>query len=504
MDGVDDRLEVSGATVNNLTEFEFDFVIDAREDWHQIVNFGGKLINFSSNTLNININAEYQSVYVDRVQVTSGTPFLNIGQRHVMKGLLKTNTGTSGSLFFTNSVSQFLKGKIYSLKLYKQDSLVAHYDMSTGTVQDQSGNGNHATLNGGTWADDGTGEEPIGTDGEITLSLSQQIYNDNSANLNLTQSIYSDSFAALNLRQEIYQDIEASISLIQTIYKDDIALLNLSQTIYRDSLLDLATRQEIYSDNESVLSLIQEFYQDGFSSSTLNLIQEIYHDSSTDLPMRQEIYQDGELLLNLVQQSYNGLETILSLNQSIYRENSAELALIQTIYRDAVSNLNLVQQMYSEGEVGLPLLIQIRDDLLNVIGSILLKGSVELYVNLKAKQELFVRLKGGVNMAELNQNFSMFAGDSKYLTVSVDGVTDFTGADIKWVLKNSVNSSENVLLKTTSSGISIVNGMIQIKLDPADTEAIRGAYYQECELTDSANNVSTIFTGFATVKTGGV
>lgn len=43
------------------------------------------------------------------------------------------------------------KGKIYRITGYYLGGIVFDYDMSTGTVQDQSGNGNHATLIGGTW-----------------------------------------------------------------------------------------------------------------------------------------------------------------------------------------------------------------------------------------------------------------------------------------------------------------------------------------------------------------
>jgi hypothetical protein len=49
------------------------------------------------------------------------------------------------------SNSNYLNMKVYSIKLYAGATLKAYYDMSTGNVNDQSGNGNHATLTGGTW-----------------------------------------------------------------------------------------------------------------------------------------------------------------------------------------------------------------------------------------------------------------------------------------------------------------------------------------------------------------
>lgn len=45
------------------------------------------------------------------------------------------------------TISDFLKADVYDIKIYNGDNtLVAHYDMNEGNVQDQSGNGNHATL----------------------------------------------------------------------------------------------------------------------------------------------------------------------------------------------------------------------------------------------------------------------------------------------------------------------------------------------------------------------
>jgi hypothetical protein len=48
-------------------------------------------------------------------------------------------------------------GRLYDVKFYNGSTLIAHYDMTTGTVNDQSGNGYNATLTGGTWLDDGGG-----------------------------------------------------------------------------------------------------------------------------------------------------------------------------------------------------------------------------------------------------------------------------------------------------------------------------------------------------------
>jgi hypothetical protein len=157
MDGIDDQFKTTGSQPPNLTRGRVDLMIEQREDWHQFINFGGKGINFQSNTFNIVFHADFQEVKVDGVAVTSGTPFITIGQRHVLEFSLKSGitTGSVGSAYMTNTVSQWAFGRLYDIKVYQGDVLAAHYDLTTGTITDQTGNGNTATLIGGTFVEEG-------------------------------------------------------------------------------------------------------------------------------------------------------------------------------------------------------------------------------------------------------------------------------------------------------------------------------------------------------------
>jgi hypothetical protein len=299
-----------------------------------------------------------------------------------------------------------------------------------------------------------------GTDGSITLGLTQQIYSDSSVNLSLSQQIYADISANLNLVQSIYRDTETLLGLNQTIYKDDTAVLPLTQAIYRDADLGLNLRQEIYAEAESILNLIQEFYEDSQTFITLQLIQEIYED------------------------------------------DSAVLNLSQSIYKDSFSTLNTVQQMYTEGEISLPLLIQIRDDLVNLIGTIRLVGKRVLNIPLQGKRELNVTLLGGIDVTAINQNFSMIAGDTKNLIIPMP--EDLTGCTVKWGLRQRAYSTENLINKSTNDGITVNGTEITIKLAPTDTQSLQGVLFHECEVTDQLGNVSTIFTGNATISRSGI
>jgi hypothetical protein len=101
-------------------------------------------------------------------------------------------------------------------------------------------------------------------------------------------------------------------------------------------------------------------------------------------------------------------------------------------------------------------------------------------------------------MTAVNQNFEMYAGDSKNIVVSVtDGASralDITGASMKWILRPTQATASNIIEKSTPEIILDVY-TATIKLLPEDTESLAGNYYHEAELTDQIGNVSTVMVG---------
>ena len=103
------------------------------------------------------------------------------------------------------------------------------------------------------------------------------------------------------------------------------------------------------------------------------------------------------------------------------------------------------------------------------------------------------------------QNFEIFQGDTKQITISVtdeDGaILPLTGYDAIWVVYKQT-SKELIISKTLGSGILIptpTDGQIVIDLIPADTETINpGSYLHECEIV-SGTEVSTVTTGIIKV-----
>jgi hypothetical protein len=115
-------------------------------------------------------------------------------------------------------------------------------------------------------------------------------------------------------------------------------------------------------------------------------------------------------------------------------------------------------------------------------------------------------------LATRGQNFEIYAGDSKNITVTVtnaDGSPiDLTGATIKWALKKRVSSPADITKETnTNAGISVANpttGVFLIPLKPDDTKDLSGVFYHEAEVTDGVGNVSTVLTGEVTIHKSGV
>ena len=113
-------------------------------------------------------------------------------------------------------------------------------------------------------------------------------------------------------------------------------------------------------------------------------------------------------------------------------------------------------------------------------------------------------------MTSEDQNFEIYAGESKVITVSVKeaGIAvNLTGAtDIRWVVKRNEDDATALITKTLASGITTLDqilhaGEFTITLDPEDTEDLGGAsYYHEAEVTDSAGDPSTVTRGILTIK----
>jgi hypothetical protein len=484
MDGVDDYLQlppvntnkvVMDVFLNTVQNASYTFVLDYR-------NAG------TSNYMRIRSNGTLSSSGGMSVSGFAS------GQRATITVNSATTMDSWGSpvVFAEYTGSSPVTGLIYDLKFYLDNTLVVHYDMSTGTVDDISGNGNHATLNGGTWLDDGTGtggEEPIGEDGSTAFDLLQSIYTDSTTQADTKQTIYSDGYLNGDTRQTIYHDGYTAYDLRQMLYANLSTSFDTKQAIFELSAVHMDTRQVIYETASTAFDMLQEYYQDGMTGST-------------PFDMRIQLYEDDSTIFDSKQEWYEESFTLADLKQAIYEAGELNGDMKLVLYSDSFIRGDLRQLIYSDEQIHFDTKQTIYDTKNELIGVIHLKGERKLYIELKGKRELYIPLKGGVSMTVNNPTINLVAGDSKYLVVSVDGISDLTGCTFKWGLHP--RNGENILEKTSTSGISIVDGKVQIKVDPLDTELLSGTYYHECEMTDTLGNVSTIFTGLVSVSKSNV
>lgn len=162
LNGINEHIEIPEISFNKI---EFDIAnVDGNNSYNRLIhgtNFGDNryIFRYIDSYVGDGYGRdETEYLTVDGFDVTSpndlwGEEWLPTNKRSiVIWKLLNLNTesntiGTSYDL----APDKYMILDIYSIKFYNDDIIVAEYDMSTGTLNDQSGNGNDATVFGGTW-----------------------------------------------------------------------------------------------------------------------------------------------------------------------------------------------------------------------------------------------------------------------------------------------------------------------------------------------------------------
>lgn len=106
-------------------------------------------------------------------------------------------------------------------------------------------------------------------------------------------------------------------------------------------------------------------------------------------------------------------------------------------------------------------------------------------------------------MTKRNQNFDMFAGDTKDIIVTMTDSTNLSGASVKWSLRRGGARGPLVASKTTSSGVTTSGTSFTVRLSSADTSSLVGQFYHEAEVTDVSGNVSTVTIGEIKIEPSG-
>lgn len=193
MDGVDDFLKSPSISFDEVI---IDFVpkpVSGTNEYYFDARTGGTSYIYNR-TDGVEILSGLSSAFWNNTLFSNGSQGVGSGSRGTLR-LVTSAINTDDVNFFSNSGNSFnLAADVYSVKLLLSGTVQAYYDMSlgnqvVGTVQDQSGNGNHATLTGGTWLDDGTGGG-TGTiqDGIATLS-STSLFNSSGIPIRISNGI---------------------------------------------------------------------------------------------------------------------------------------------------------------------------------------------------------------------------------------------------------------------------------------------------------------------------
>ena len=111
-------------------------------------------------------------------------------------------------------------------------------------------------------------------------------------------------------------------------------------------------------------------------------------------------------------------------------------------------------------------------------------------------------------MTQINQNFTLYAGDHKTLTFTITNeagaAQPLAGATIYWAMGHVASSDVTQIFKSTASGITITNpagGIFEVYLRPSNTKnLVAGEYYHEASMVDALGNVSTLAIGTIILK----
>lgn len=321
----------------------------------------------------------------------------------------------------------------------------------------------------------------IGTSSTSSLNARMNVYNVAFIKDGVTAADYNIFMGTLVDRKAAYTPIVNN----GAVWKTDASKVSV-----------MSLRQEIKKTSFTLMGLTQTISKLG--SVTTNTVQQIYKSKNAVLPLTQQINVARQLVLNLKQTIFKASSSLVGLTQEVWKQGTATTNTVQWIYKASYKELSLTQQICAPVE----LLLDLRQEMYkgktgNLNFYIIISMGALIIGNLyvEADFSLDLTVKGGVDVTALDQNISIFAGDTKFINFTIDGMPSLSGVIIKWGVRNNCHSTTNVLLKTTNFGIEIDDLAIKITLDPIDTEELSGTYYHEAELTDGYGNVSTIFTG---------
>ena len=321
MDGVDDKISTPSMTV---TEVILDVTLKTKGAFKKYWSIQGASDFFQVNGSSAeNWSAGVSAVYKNGVAQTNSTNFMSVDTRATIRIVLASAQTNFNFLANNLGISGYLNCYIHDAKFYNGATLQAHYDMTLGNVNDQSGNGRHATLTGGTWVDDGGS----GTVGSIAYATKQVFNTSDSASYATKQQLSQVGSLFISTKQTLYTSGSISYATQQAITSGGIPssiVYATKQIISQVSSSPYASNQYIYQVGVTAYATKQTIAINGsFSAATKQTInnpnsvviatnQRLFSTSSIAHLSRQNFYVTGLLSLATLQQIVDANNAILS------------------------------------------------------------------------------------------------------------------------------------------------------------------------------------------------
>lgn len=366
MDGIDDKLSTPSLTFDEVViVFYPEFKSGVQQRYMDI---GYQWINRQSNGVD-DWTTIYKEVYLNGVSIVRGSSSVPDKTKSTMR--IKTDAmKTSTIMFFSYALnSQFLQGRIYDVKVLRQGALVAHYDMSTKTVQDQTGNGYHGIITGATWVDDkdneGVGNE--GTEVSTPFALKQSIRANRVSSFNSKQNIFKGErvnyqgkidihkLLSINntLRISIFKVSSENISARQRVFVNLFGVNNTQQSLFKFSSVDYNVLLDMYSRSVEIVEsfpLKIKLFKENHSNFLTN--QELHRSRQSILLTRQLHYKENSFDYSLLMMLFdNGMQRVdeYSLMLKVYQSRTTNALLKQNLYKELKQiNAAIKQVLYKE------------------------------------------------------------------------------------------------------------------------------------------------------------
>lgn len=473
-DGVDDVLYYSGAS------FSIDEIILDCEATSARAAFDKYQGSSSGRFLQRNGSSQdswsgWSAVEINGVSQTNNTSFIPTSARVTIRITGTSVSNTQVYIFANNTAgSGSMPGKIYGVTFKNAGVTVLNWDLTLGNANDQSGNGRNGTVVGATFISDGAG----GT--AYTKSLSDSVSTSETFAKLMGKSANDSITTSDSLFKSFSVAIVDTVSMSDDSSKQQGKAVNLSDSVLITDAISKAL-SKLKTDSMSISDTDSESVIKAFADS-LNA-----SDSITTLSGKAIVLSDSVTLTDALSKS----SVKLAVDSVAVSDALTKTANVSLRLYDVVVTTDSIQTNLPNAPT--------------IIGTISLRGERNIYVYLTGSRVLNAALRGDL-MTVKNQNFEMYAGDTKNIEITISSV-NLAGASVKWAAKKTIYDAVPALYKDTAGGITITDaaaGKFTIALAPADTADLSGKYYHEAEVTDQSGNVSTVTTGTITINLSGV